>query len=146
MTHRFWRCSGSRESIHTLIRRPVCCHAAPSLRVNPMPPYSDAEPEILQERFPQQSRRRAAVKISVPQLRMKFSAGSVECVPAARRPAATSVCPKHQMFYARVSSSGMCFAPKTNTQMSCRDCQHSPIRVSLGAKRAWVRLRCLRGG
>jgi len=32
------RRSGSRESIHALIRRSLCCHAAQSLRVNPMPP------------------------------------------------------------------------------------------------------------
>ena len=32
------RCSGSRESIYSLIRRSVCCSLAPSLRVNPMPP------------------------------------------------------------------------------------------------------------
>src|SRR5258705_9908511 len=37
VAHRFVRCSGSRESIHSLIRRSVCCHSAPSLRVNPMP-------------------------------------------------------------------------------------------------------------
>jgi hypothetical protein len=38
VAHRFWRCSDSRgESIHSL-GVPVCCHAAPSLRVNPMPP------------------------------------------------------------------------------------------------------------
>ena len=35
---RFLRCSGSRESIDTLIRRSVCCSSAPRLRVNPMPP------------------------------------------------------------------------------------------------------------
>jgi hypothetical protein len=35
---RFLRCSGSRESIDTLIRRSVCCSFAPRLRVNPMPP------------------------------------------------------------------------------------------------------------
>jgi hypothetical protein len=110
--------------------------SALSLRVNPMPPYSDPVRQIFQGKFPQPSRRRGAVKISVNQLRMKFSAGSVESRSAARRPAATSVCPKHKMFYPRVSSSGMGFAPKTNTQMSCRNYQHSPIRVSLGAKRA----------
>ena len=35
---RFLRCSGSRESINTLIRRSLCCSFAPRLRVNPMPP------------------------------------------------------------------------------------------------------------
>ena len=38
VANRFLRCSGSRESIYTLIRRSVCCSSAPSLRVNPMPP------------------------------------------------------------------------------------------------------------
>jgi hypothetical protein len=38
VTRRFWRCSGSRESIHALVRHSVCGSSAPSLRVNPMPP------------------------------------------------------------------------------------------------------------
>jgi hypothetical protein len=37
-----------------------------------MPPYSDPVQQIFQGRFPQPSRRRGAVKISVNQLRMKF--------------------------------------------------------------------------
>jgi hypothetical protein len=49
-----------------------------------MPPYSDGERQILEERFPQQSRCRAVVKISVNQLRMKFSAGSVEFVVSSK--------------------------------------------------------------
>src|SRR5450759_534304 len=47
-----------------------------------MPSYSDPERQDLRERFPQQSPRRAAVKISVNELRMKFSVGSVESQPA----------------------------------------------------------------
>ena len=90
----------------------------------------------MRERFPQQSRRRAAVKISVNRLRMKVSAGAVEFAPAARRPAATSVCPKHKMFYPRLSSSGMCFVPKTNTQMS-RGITNALYKGFAGAKPAW---------
>jgi hypothetical protein len=45
--------------------------------------YSDPEREILKKGFPQQSRRPSAVQILWVQLRMKFSAGSIEW-PASR--------------------------------------------------------------
>jgi hypothetical protein len=57
MANPFLRRTGSRVSI-LIACRPV--PLALSLRENPMLPYSDPEPEILQERFPQQSQRRAA--------------------------------------------------------------------------------------
>jgi hypothetical protein len=83
-----------------------------------MPPYSDPEPEILQERFPQQSQRPAAVKIFVTQLRMKFSAGSVESrqqqgVPLLRVYARNTRC-----FIRDPRAAGCALLPKTNTQMS----------------------------
>jgi hypothetical protein len=45
-------------------------------------PYSKSDSEILRKRFPQPSPRRAAVKISVEVLRMKFSAGCLQWQPA----------------------------------------------------------------
>ena len=44
--------------------------------------YSYSEFEILMERFPQQSPRRATVKISVEELRMTFSVGCLQWQPA----------------------------------------------------------------
>jgi hypothetical protein len=119
----------------------LCCHAAPSLRVDPMPPYSDPERQMLKESFPQQSRRRAAVKISVTQLRMNFSAGSVESRPAARRPAATSVCPKHKMFYPRLSSSGICFASSNEHSDVAWEATNAVYKDFAGAKPAWCDLK-----
>jgi hypothetical protein len=45
-------------------------------------PYSYSGIEIFRRRFPQQSPRRAAVKISVEELRMKFSVGCLQWQPA----------------------------------------------------------------
>src|SRR5262249_43237774 len=119
---------------------PVCLWA-PSHPLHVMPPYSAPERQMLEARFPQQSRRRAAVKISVTQLRMKFSAGSVESRPAARRPAATSVCPKHKMFYPRLSSKRdvLCFLERT---LRCRvGTTNALYKGFAGAKPAWCDLQ-----
>src|SRR5215831_5058141 len=111
--------------------------SAPSLRVDPMPPYSDPEPEILQERFPQQSQRRAAVKNSVYGLRMKVSAGRVEFAASSKAPAATSVCPKHKMFYPRLSSSGICFASSNEHSDVAWEATNAVYKDFAGAKPAW---------
>jgi hypothetical protein len=105
-------------------------------------PYSDPERQILRARFPQQSPRCAAVKISVSELRMKFSAGSLQCT-ASRHPAVTSRPTKHKMLFSRVSSSGMRFVSRTNTQMTSRPGARLSIRISqetkLPAWRLWLR-------
>ena len=75
----------------------VCLlHSAPSLGVNPMPPYSDLERQNLRERFPQQSRRRPAVKISVCGLRMKVSAGCIELAASSKAPRCYECMPETQ--------------------------------------------------
>jgi len=92
-------------------------------------PCSNPERQILRARFPQQSPRRAPVKISVSELRMKFSAGSLQWT-ARRHPAVTSRPTKHKMVFSRVSSSGMRFVSSTNTQMTSRPSARLSIRIS----------------
>jgi len=61
-----------------------------------MPPYSDPQRQNMWERFPQQSRRRAAVKISVHGLRMKVSAGCVEFAVSSKAPRCYECMPETQ--------------------------------------------------
>jgi hypothetical protein len=74
-------------------RRKQCSRTPPT---SATAPYSYSGSEILRRRFPQQSPGRAAVKISVQGLRMKFSGGCLQWQLAG--PTATSSCAKHEMF------------------------------------------------
>jgi hypothetical protein len=117
-----------------------CRRVVPATGVHRDQPYSDPERQILRARFPQQSPRCAAVKISVSELRMKFSAGSLQWT-GSRQPAVTSRPTKHKMFFSRVSSSGMRFVSRTNTQMTSRPLARLSIRISRETKLpAWMLL------
>jgi hypothetical protein len=61
-----------------------------------MPPYSAPERQMLKVGFPQQSGRRAAVKISVYGLRMKVSAGCVEFAASSKAPRCYECMPETQ--------------------------------------------------
>jgi hypothetical protein len=105
-----------------------------------MPPYSDPERQNLRERFPQQSRRRALVKISVHGLRMKISAGCIECAASSKASRCYECMPETQDVLCETLEQRdvLCFLKRT---LRCRVGTTNAIYKDFaGAKPAWCDL------
>ena len=105
-----------------------------------MPSYSAPERQMLKGRFPQQSQRRAAVKIFVCGLRMKVSVGCVEFAASSKASRCYECMPETQDVLSETLEQRdvLCFLERT--LRCCVGTTNAIYKDFAGAKPAWCDL------